>query len=190
MESANGPHVAPFVNVTNGREAHPKSWVAILVQMNTEKKVSEKLTKLGIENYVPVQSEIRQWSDRKKRIDRIVIPMVVFVHIDKIQEHNLKTYSYVYKFLTYPGQKEAAIIPVEQIERLKFMLKYADTKVEMNGNPYSVGEVVKISRGPLKGLEGVLCYVMEQKPMVAIRIESLGYACVSVPKSDIEMVQN
>lgn len=188
MESANGPKSATFVNVTNGREAHPKSWVAILVQMNTEKKVSEKLTKLGIQNYVPVQSEIHQWSDRKKKIDRIVIPMVVFVYIDKIQERNLKTYSYVYKFLTYPGQKEAAVIPEEQIERLQFMLKYADTEVQINDSPFSVGEAVKISRGPLKGLEGVLCHVIEQKPMVAIRIESLGYACVSVPKSDIEVV--
>ena len=72
-----------FVNGTSDREAHPKYWIAVLVQMNTEQKSSTKLTKLGITNYVPTQSEIHQWSDRKKKIERIVIPMIVFVKVDK-----------------------------------------------------------------------------------------------------------
>lgn len=55
-----------FVNGTNDREAYPKRWVAALVQMNCEKKVASKLDKLGITNYVPIQKEIHQWSDRKK----------------------------------------------------------------------------------------------------------------------------
>ena len=36
-----------FVNVTNEREAHPKFWIAALVQMNCERKSAEKLSKLG-----------------------------------------------------------------------------------------------------------------------------------------------
>ena len=58
------------VFVTTDREAHPERWVAALVQMCTEKKVGDRLTKLGIENYVPTQTEIHQWSDRKKKIER------------------------------------------------------------------------------------------------------------------------
>lgn len=186
MESLNGTLVSPFVNVTNGREAHPKSWVAILVQMNTEKKVSEKLTKLGIENYVPVQSEIHQWSDRKKKVDRIVIPMVVFLNIDKMQERSIKTFSFVYKFLSYPGQREAAVIPVDQIERLKFMLSNADSRVELINRELHIGEEVEVVRGPLKGLAGQLFYMDDERPMVGIRLESLGCACVNVNKCDIE----
>lgn len=55
-----------LVNGTNDREAYPKRWVAALVQMNCEKKVASKLNKLGITNYVPIQKEVHQWSDRKK----------------------------------------------------------------------------------------------------------------------------
>ena len=62
-----------FVTGTNDREACPKRWVAALVQMNCERKVAAKLDKMGIANYVPVQQEKHQWSDRKKKIDRIVI---------------------------------------------------------------------------------------------------------------------
>ena len=55
-----------LVNGTNDREACPKRWIAALVQMNCEKKVASKLDKLGITNYVPIQKEVHQWSDRKK----------------------------------------------------------------------------------------------------------------------------
>ena len=176
------------VNVTTDREAYPKRWIAVLVQMCTEKKVGEKLNKMKIENYVPTQQEIHQWSDRKKKIDRIVIPMVVFIRTDENTEKQIRNFSFIYKLLSYPGQKETAIIPDTQIERLKFMLKHAESEVQLNEKIFSIGESVRIARGPLKGLEGELCYVTEEKPMVAIRIECLGYACVNVSKTDIENV--
>ena len=175
-----------FVNGTNDREAHPKYWIAVLVQMNTEQKSSTKLTKLGITNYVPTQSEIHQWSDRKKKIERIVIPMIVFVKVDKETEKILKTYSFIYKFISYPGQKDAAIIPDEQIEKLKFMLNNAETAVEISDSIFEVGEEVEIVRGPLKGFSGELCYFEKGKPMIGVYLELLGYACVSVNKNDVK----
>ena len=45
----------PVVPVTTDREAHLVRWVAALVQMCMEKKVGERLQKLGIESYVPTQ---------------------------------------------------------------------------------------------------------------------------------------
>lgn len=175
-----------LVNVTDDREACQKSWFAVLVQMNTEKKVSSQLEKLGIENYVPTQTEIRQWSDRKKKIDRIVIPMVVFVRTDRETEKLLRTYSFVYKFISYPGQNNAAVIPEHQIENLKFMLNHADSKVEIIDKALEVGEEVEVVRGPMKGLSGELCYLEDNKSMVVIRLDLLGCACVNVNKKDIK----
>ena len=104
------------VVVTDGRVAHPKNWIAVLVKMNAEKKVSARLNAMGLENYVPVQREIRRWSDRNKVIDRVVIPMVVFVKVDLCDESLLRTCSFIHKILSYPGQKKPAVIPEEQIE--------------------------------------------------------------------------
>ncbi len=56
-----------FVNGTNDCEAHPKFWIAALVQMNCEKKASTLLNKAGYETYTPTQEEINQWSDCKKK---------------------------------------------------------------------------------------------------------------------------
>ena len=137
------------VTVTTDREAHPKRWIAALVQMCTEKKVGERLTKLGVENYVPTQTEIRQWSDRKKKVERVVIPMVVFVHTDEKTERSLRMQSFIRKILTYPGQTAAAVIPNDQIDRLKFMLRQSDSPVEMMEQNLQVGDKVQIIRGAL-----------------------------------------
>ena len=94
--------------------------------------------------------------------------------------------SFIRKILTYPGQKAAAVIPDEQIERLKFMLKQADAPVELMPENLRVGDRVRIARGALKGLEGELCKSVPEKSMVAIRIDGLGYACVSVSVGDLE----
>ena len=177
----------PVVSVTTDREAHPVRWVAALVQMCTEKKVGDRLKKLGIENYVPTQTEIHQWSDRKKKVERVVIPMVVFVRVDEATERTLRMQSFIRKILTYPGQKATAVIPDDQIDRLKFMLKQADSPVELMPENLRVGDRVRIVRGALKGLEGELCKSVPEKSMVAIRIDGLGYACVSVSVGDLNL---
>ena len=66
-KALNSP-IGASVNGTDDREARPKRWIAALVQVRSEKAVGEKLTRLGIENYVATQWEIHQWSDRKKKV--------------------------------------------------------------------------------------------------------------------------
>ena len=163
-----------------------KYWVAALVQMNSEKKVSSMLTKLGYPNYVPTQTEIRQWSDRKKKIEKVVIPMIVFIWVDKDEVNTLRKNSFIYKFITYPGQKKPAIIPNEQIEKLKFMLHHADSAVEFAETVYEIGDEVEIVRGPLKGLFGTLCYTEKGKPTLGVYVELLGYSYVNVDIKDVK----
>ena len=177
-----------FVNGTNEREAHPKFWIAALVQMNCEKKVAAKLDKLGIENYVAIQKEERQWSDRKKVIDRIVIPMVVFVRVDKDHVQYVRNLSFVHKLMTYPGSKNiASQIPDEQIDQLKFLLSNAESEVSVISD-IKTGDKVQIIRGILKGVKGMLCMMNTKTPKVAIRLDCLGYALISIPISFVERI--
>ena len=68
------------------------------------------------------------------------------------------------------------------------MLRQSDSPVEMMEQHLQVGDKVQIVRGALQGLEGEF-YKNVDKSMVAIRIEGLGYACVSVSVEDIEKKQ-
>lgn len=184
-EMLHNDHSISTVDVTDDREACPKHWVAALVQVRNEKSVGKKLQDLGIENYVPTQSEIHQWSDRKKKIERVVIPMIVFIRAQENAIKELAYHPFIHKLLTAPGQRTPAIIPDIQIENLKFMLGQTEAQVEIKERIFKTGDHVRIVRGPLKDLEGELCKVESDKPTVAVQIEGLGYACISIDKADL-----
>ena len=178
-----------LVNGTNDREAHPKFWIAALVQMNCERKSAEKLSKLGISNYVPIQEEIHQWSDRRKKITRVVIPMVVFVRVDEIERNLVRDLSFIYKLITYPGQSQPAIIPDSQISQLQFMVDNSKDQIVFKESSLCIGDTIQVIRGPLKGLTGSVCQTEDKKLMVAVRLDFLGYACVNIPITDIEQIK-
>ena len=175
-----------FVNGTNDREAYPKRWVAALVHTNCEKKVATKLEKLGIENYVAIQTEEHQWSDRKKKIDRIVIPMVVFVRLAKDEEDELRRLPFIMKFITYPGAEELATpIPDEQIEQIQFLLKHSESPVTFSAH-IEIGDAVRVVKGPLKGFIGYCCGASNSE--VAIHLDMLGYATTHILKGNTERI--
>jgi hypothetical protein len=60
-----------------------KSWHVIYTKPRAEKKVEERLNNFGIEAFCPVKQQIKQWSDRKKKILVPVLPSMVLVNIDE-----------------------------------------------------------------------------------------------------------
>ncbi len=175
-------------NVTDEHVVHPKFWVAALVQMNCEKKAAEKLNLLGYETFLPTQKETHNWSDRKKTIERIVIPMIIFIHTAKNDLAKIRNLSFIHKLLTLPGAKEIATpIPDEQIDSLKYLLVNADSPVIVTSD-LKLGDRVQIIRGALKGYKGLLCVLKENHNAVAIRINGLGYAYVTIAREDIAYI--
>ena len=186
VEGENRKWKESLVNGTNDREAYPKRWIAVLVQVNCEKRTATQLGKVGYETYIPTQQEIHQWSDRKKKVERLIMPMVVFVRATVREEEWLRDQSYIYKLLALPGSDEdkkrfATPIPDNQIERLRFLLENAETEVSIVSN-FKVGDSVRVTSGPLKGLEGVVCETGGKNSIVGIQIDGLGYACVKILK--------
>ena len=106
-----------------------KKWLVAYVRLHHEKKTAERLTAMNIENFLPVQEEIRQWTYRKKKIKRVVIPMMIFVHVDAAERSQLLTLSAISRYMVLHGEHTPAVIPDEQMERFKFMLDYSDEAV-------------------------------------------------------------
>lgn len=174
-------------NVSGRSVAYPKRWLVAIVRVCHEKKTSERLSKMGIENFLPVQQEIRQWSDRRKVIDRVLIPMMIFVHVDSHEQKQVLTLSSVSRYMVLRGESTPAVIPDCQMSRFKFMLDYSEETISMNTSSLAPGEKVRIIKGPLTGLEGELVNV-NGKSKVAVRLTMLGYACVDIPVGYIELI--
>ena len=170
------------------KNANKKSWMAVMVRMNHEKKVSSYLTRCGIENYIPIQEQYHRWSDRVKKVDHLVVSMMAFVHISPSEKITVLSVPAVCRFITPPGTNRPAVIPDVQMERFRFMLDYSDECVHLSSGHFGVGETVRVIKGPLAGMEGSLVMVGDS-PNVAVHIDNIGYAYISMPIGYIDKME-
>lgn len=161
------------------------SWLALYTKPKAEKKVKERLDSAGFENFLPLQTIIKQWSDRKKKIQVPLINSYVFVKLSPKNAVQLYQIPGVVGVLKYLGNY--AVVKEEEIENLKIL--------SINGVPMntvskplqlSKGQKVSIATGPFKGLTAV--FLKESgKQRVIVEIETLGnYIEVSMPLYGIE----
>ena len=164
-----------------------KSWYAVYTAARAEKKVAERFVESGVEHYLPLRTEIRIWSDRKKKVILPVISGYIFVFIESDEFLKIRNIPGVAFFLYEQGKP--APIPDKQIALLKFMVDCSDEPVGFSHEHFEPGESVIISRGPLKGLVGEMVKVLGFYKVI-IRIENLGCAMTTVPVSFIEKICN
>ena len=172
-------------NVTGSGVACSKRWLVAFVRVCHEKKTSERLSKMGIENFLPIQREVHQWSDRRKVVDRVILPMMIFVYVDRHEQKQVLTLAAISRYMVLRGESTPAVIPDRQMSRFKFMLDYSDETISMNTSPLAPGERIRVIKGPLTGLEGELVNV-NGKSKVAVRLTMLGCACVDMPAGCVE----
>lgn len=173
-------------NGTGEGVAYSKRWYVALVRMHHEKKVAERLNKMGIENFVPVQQELHQWSDRRKMVESVLLPMMIFVHVDPKERKEVLSFSTVSRYMVLRGESSPAVIPDEQMARFRFMLDYSEEAVSMSTTTLLArGEKVRVIKGPLTGLVGELVNV-DGKSKIAVRLNLLGCACVDMPIGYVE----
>ena len=165
-----------------------KRWLAVYVKMHHEKKVRDKQTEIGIENFLPVQTEIKQWSDRKKKVERVLIPMMIFVHVDKDEQITVIRQPSVLRYLVLRGEHAPTEIPENQMDKFIFMLDFSEQPVNFSTNELRPGEKVKVIKGPLSGLEGELVN-LEGKSNIAIRITQLGCAVVEINANMVKKIE-
>ena len=58
---------------------HTKKWFVIKTRSRAEKKTVERLDLLGFTSYLPLQTTVKQWSGRKKKVKLPLIPGIAFV---------------------------------------------------------------------------------------------------------------
>lgn len=167
------------------RTPDAKQWLAAFVRMNHEKKTSELLTRMGIENYLPIQEQYHQWSDRKKKVNQLIISMLVFVNIRRSERLEVLSLPSVFRFITMPGKSVPAVIPDIEMQKFRYMLDYSDECIHISNGGYKIGESVKVIKGPLMGMKGKLIMI-DGNTNVAVQLQGIGYAYVNMPTGYIE----
>jgi transcriptional antiterminator RfaH len=144
-------------------------WYAIYTRPRAEKQVYERLVDAGIETFLPLQKTIRQWSDRKKVIEKPLLSSYVFVKTRRIQFPNVYKTPGVVKFVTFEGKP--ASIPQKQIDNLRLLVN-SDAEIEVSSENFAKGDNVEVMSGSLVGLTGELI-IIGSKKRVVVRIDRL-----------------
>ena len=147
-----------------------KAWYAVYTNSRAEKRVSDRLSELGIETFLPLQKTLRQWSDRKKLVEKPLISSYVFVRIIPKEYFTVRKVDGVVKFIMI--QAKPVPIPDAQIKNLRILCG-SDAEVELSTDVYAQGDMVEVTVGSLTGLRGELIRV-GRKHKVVIRIIQPG----------------
>ena len=143
-------------------------WFAIYTRPKNEKKVTEQLIKLGIDAYCPMVTQIKQWSDRKKKVESPLISSYVFVNLAEKERNTVFEVHGIVRYLYWLGKP--AIIQDHEIALLKESLKGILTSVEVEG--IQPGDSLTITKGPFQGKEGIVSQVEKNK--IRLVLKELG----------------
>ena len=162
------------------------NWFVIKTNSRAEKRVFESIERIGLNVYLPLVESIRQWSDRKKKVQIPLIPSTLFVkcQVTDLQKlYAIQGFSSILHFL-----KKPAIVRDYEIENLKILLKES-TELETLGSDILIaGDKVEVIRGPFQGLIATSLEVNRKQTLI-VEIESLDQRfIVHVPKSFVRRI--
>jgi len=163
-----------------------EKWYALYTNPRTEKKVDIELKNRGFESYLPLQITMKQWSDRKKKVEIPLFNSYIFVRTElKKNYYSILEIQGIVKFVKFG--KEINPIRDEQIEQIKLLLSNFDD-IEINNEKIDVKDEVEIIAGPLTGFKGIAIENQGNKNF-AIEIEQLGcFMKINLPKQYLRKV--
>ncbi|QSE96823.1 UpxY family transcription antiterminator [Fulvivirga lutea] len=151
------------------------AWKAIYTKSRHEKKVTKLLESLGIEVYCPLQTIVRQWSDRKKKVSEPVFKSYVFLKCDNELDYTVLNTNGVVSFVKRLGK--VALIRDSEISIIReFLGNYENVEIE-NISEWEIETPVRIKEGPMKGKNGLISHIKGNKAKLII--EEMGIQIVA-----------
>lgn len=159
-------------------------WYVVYTLPRWEKKVAQKLTDEGIENYCPTTRVEKQWSDRKKIVNEPLFKGYVFIRINEKSKWDIKNsihgiINYVY-WLGKPAK-----VKQSEIDTIKMFLKeFENIEVSQLIEPH---KKVSVKNGVLMDYHGLVLQVVGNK--VKVLINSMGITLTAVfAKKDLQLL--
>jgi transcription antitermination factor NusG len=127
-------------------------WFAIQVVPQHENKVSIQLRHKGEEEFLPMVSSRRKWSDRSKLSERPLFPGYVFCKIRRSSFGVVLGTPGVYRIVSFGGHAH----PIAD-EEITGLMRIVNSGRNLCAVPYfSLGQKVEVTTGPLSGVTGVV----------------------------------
>ena len=165
---------------TTGTTYH---WYAARTRSGQELGVRERLRSSGVEYFIPTE---KRRDYRGKEREHPVISCMVFIRATKEEACSLKTeeflpVNYVFDYVRHT----MLTVPDKQMEDFRRVLEASLTEGGLVDRPLEPGERVRVTKGPLKGVEGSVLELMG-KTYVVVDLCGMVYARAKIPRAWLE----
>lgn len=176
--------IQPVDAISAGLET--AQWFAVRTRSRHEKLVARQLESQGIESFLPIVTQTRAWSDRRKQVETPLFSGYTFlrmIHSSDERVRVLKTQGVV-SFVGVRGT--GTPIPDHQIDDIKALVT---SRLPYEERPYlRIGQRVRVRGGALDGVVGILVAENGDRSLV-ISIEPIQRSLsVRVAGYDVEAV--
>ncbi|MBM4135085.1 MAG: UpxY family transcription antiterminator [Nitrospira sp.] len=127
-------------------------WFALRTRSRHEKLVRDRLARQGVEHLLPTLTRLSQWKDRRKAIELPLFSGYCFARFSWQDRLPVLMVPGVVTIVSSGARPEP--IPEAEIDALKILITSA---LSYDAHPYlKEGMTVKVIRGPLEGVRGIL----------------------------------
>ena len=145
------------------------NWYVVYTKPKWERKVAEQLGKIGIECYCPLITVVRQWSDRKKKIEVPLFNSYVFVQLAESDRNLVFQSTGAVRYLFWLGKP--AIVRNFEIEAIQKWLSAPD-EYEIALDTWKKGDKIVLESGPFASQPAIIQEVKQNHYILIL--ESLG----------------
>ena len=143
-------------------------WFVIYTKPNFEIKVAQGINSIGLNAYCPVYTEIKQYSDRKKKVTKPLLKSYVLVQLSESDRNKVFSIPGVLRYIFWLGKP--AEVRAKEIEILKTNLTGSYDQISIS--KLVKGEQYTIAAGPFKGQTGKVLDILKNK--LRLELPSLG----------------
>jgi len=162
-------------------------WYCVHTRSRHEDVVYQRLADKQIQAFLPKMEVWSKRKDRRKKIQKALFPGYLFVYEMMNPQHGLEILKTPGVVKILGNEVGPMPVPETQIESIKKLL---DGKAAVSPFPYlKEGQLVRIVDGPLRGCEGFLVKIKEQREKLVISIDLLQRSVsVEIESASIEPV--
>jgi transcription antitermination factor NusG len=159
---------APVIGALSGELS--ASWYAVQTRARHERVVVQRFREKGLTTFLPLITEVRRWSDRKKSVEVPLFGCYVFVKIMATNEDRLKVLRTDSVFDLVGVSRQGTPIPDDQIDAVRTIL---EERINWESYPFlKIGQRIRIRSGALAGVEGVLVS-KDGKKSVVVSVDAI-----------------
>lgn len=172
------------MEIPHSNSSEEQAWWALYTRHQHEKVVADTLTAKGFEVFLPLYNSVRRWKDRRKTLSLPLFPCYVFVRGGLDRRVQVVTTPGVHMVLS--RGEEVALIPEFEIQAIR---RVVEGYFDVEPHPFlHCGDRVRVTRGPLTGIEGILIRKKNLFRLVLSVDMLVQSVAVEIDATDVEAV--